>query len=307
MTNKIETLRALCFTAEDFKTIPSCGYEFSTKDIEFMVEFKKIYELGTDQLKKFLTKLENEGNELDTYSILYYVSTLSNGPFSEDVKSLTSNRKYFKPSPDSMGCLKNLTRCPQNISTTQGSAYPLGCSVDSYNKLPPIIQTVVSSAIRQTEEVFRNSVKGSMIYDNTLPLVDKQSEERYGYESMGGWEKRANGNYMVKDTSFYVFLERMSSQINGLVKTYLGDEDFRIYTDKKNYNPFTAESNESTATNLKITKTVKDRGKSRKVDVDIMGDVFESDEKRASELVITTPEGSSLTYRLNTNSGQLET
>ena len=71
MNNKVETLRAICYTASDIETITNLGDSFSELEIDFMVQFKMIYELGLDQLEIFINKLDEEGEDLDTYTIEY--------------------------------------------------------------------------------------------------------------------------------------------------------------------------------------------------------------------------------------------
>ena len=59
MRNKIEILRSILFTKEDLVNYKNIDDKFSKVEIEFMVEFKKIYELGLNQLEKFINKLES--------------------------------------------------------------------------------------------------------------------------------------------------------------------------------------------------------------------------------------------------------
>ena len=82
MRNRVEILRAIEFTKKDLEDITNLDelVQFSDKDKEFMEEFKKVYELGLNQLELFINKLDKEGSELDEYSIQYYVSQLLTGP-----------------------------------------------------------------------------------------------------------------------------------------------------------------------------------------------------------------------------------
>jgi hypothetical protein len=163
-----------------------------------MIEFKKIYELGTTQLKKFIDKLDEEGKELDTYSIMYYIQVLLNGPLGAYVREYSKDKKYFINSPDIMGMLGNKIVSHQNNTIFEDGNYVLGCAVDTYNKLPPFIQTTISNSIKQTEDVFRSSLRSSAVTDNTLPIVDKANQTRYEEEKLGKWVIKANGNNMVK-------------------------------------------------------------------------------------------------------------
>lgn len=306
MDNKIEILRAICFTNEDIDTIQNFDDlgDFSSKDIEFMVEFKKIYELGLEQLKKFIDKLDKEGSELDTYSIIYYIKTLFNGPLGSYAKKHSIDKKYFVNTPDIMGMLGNVTKSPLNNTVFTHDDYPLGCSVDIYNRLPGFIQTSIQTAVKVSEDLFRESLGSCVIVDNTLPLVDKRNQQRYNEEQLGKWVLRPNGNYMVKDSFFLISVKDVSQNIFDSVKSYLGDENFRIYKDKKQYTAFDSDKNTSTAgvTELKKEYTVGDD--TLVITLDLMGDEFDSEEKRQSSLTIASAEKDEK-FLLNTNEGQL--
>lgn len=304
MTNKIEILRAICFTKEDMNTIKNLGDSFSEIEIDFMVEFKKIYELGLGQLQKFIDKLDKEGKDLDTYSILYYVETLLNGPLGSYVKEFSKDNKYFTNTPDCMGMLGNKTKSPYNNTIFENVEYQLGCSVDSYNKLPGFMQLTVQDSVKITEDVFRSSLKSTSEHDNTLPIIDKNNQKRYEEEKDGKWVLRANGSYMVKDASFYHTVNDISEDVFNEVETLLGEENFRLYQDKKQYTPFDSEKNESTATNNKIEKEFVNGEDSEILNLDIMGDEFDSEEKRSSKLIIPS-DTKDKEYLLNSNEGQL--
>lgn len=306
MNNKVETLRAFCFTTEDLNNITNQPELFSAEEVDFMIEFKKTFELGTEQLKKFINKLDREGSVLDTYTIQYYVDNLKNGPLSKYVEEYSAGKKYFKLSPDSMGCMGNLTRCPQNSPSVGTSVYPLGCSVDTYNKLPPFIQENLVNSVKQVEDIFRGCLKSSVEIDNTLPVVDKYPFQRYSAEAGGsnGWESTPCGNYMVKDCTFFKTLEATSIPIGENVKTFLGDEDYRMYLDKKEYNPFAPDLNTSISENTKIIRNITNGDVSKIVEVDLMGDVFDSDAKREAEIIIPK-DGNEYVVKLNSNRGQL--
>jgi hypothetical protein len=283
-------------------------FEFSEKDIEFMVEFKKIYELGLDQLQKFIDKLDEEGEELDTYSILYYVSVLLNGPLGNYVREFSEGKKYFTNTPDTMGMLGNKTKSIQNDTIYPTIEYPLGASVDTFNKLPLFIQETLGTAVEQTEEIFRGSLKSTSVNDNTLPVIDKNPQQRYVDEKDGLWVKKSNGSYMVKDRYFYLAVDDKSRDIFEKVQEYLGEENFRIYRDKKDYNAFDSEKNQSESKNEKIekefTEIVNDEEKTLTITLDLMGDEFDSEDRRKSELKIPSDD-KDRKFKLNTNEGQL--
>lgn len=304
MRNKIEILRALCYDKEDLDTITNLADSFTDLEIEFMVEFKKIYELGLEQLKKFIDKLDEDGKDLDEYSIQYYIDVLFNGPLGVYAKDLSKDKKYFPNTPDSMGRNGNNTSSVMNITNYEADAYPLGTSVDNYNKIPRFGQDAMTLAVKQTEEVFRSGVRSSMIHDNTLPIIDKVPQQRYDNEPKGKWTIAPNGNYIVKDKYFKKVLEHISQSIFDEVKTYLGDETFRMWADKKAYLPFEASKNTSTATNNKIKKEFTENSETIVITLDLMGDPFDSEEKRKAELKIQS-DSKDKKYLINTNEGQL--
>jgi len=303
MNNRIETLRAICYTKEDLENITNLGDIFSEKDIEFLVEFKKIYELGLEQLKKFIDKLDKEGSELDTYSIRYYVDILLNGPLGVYVREFAKENRYFSNFSDSIGNIGNNNKSPSNVTVYQNMGYPLGCSVDTYNKLPDYIQQNLISSIKTTEDVFRSSLYSSSIVDNTLPIADKNNQLRYSEEDKGKWVERSNASYLVKDSSYSLTISKISSQVFDIVKEQLGDDVFKIYEDVKKYNPF-GETNESTSTNSKVKKKYKDGEKTREVEIDLMGNEFDSETNRSFKMKLDN-DSKDEEFLLNSNQGQL--
>ena len=132
-TKKVEILRALELTADQFekefdniRSLPFCvGGDIQGIDLQLMEEFKKVYSLGTEQLESFIGALNEAGEDLGQYSILYYISLLENGPYQEHVKAITEPGEggkkendplareggegvdIFKPGPDIMGVNAN--------------------------------------------------------------------------------------------------------------------------------------------------------------------------------------------------------
>ena len=102
MSNLVELLRAICFDKEDMSNTKLEGIEFSDKEIEFMVEFKKVREFGISALEKFIDKLNEEGYKLPEYSVMYYVDQLLNGCFSPQVAILAKGKRYFCKLSDSL-------------------------------------------------------------------------------------------------------------------------------------------------------------------------------------------------------------
>lgn len=307
MKNSVETLRAICFTAEDLKSIKNLADTFSEKEIEFMVEFKKIYELGIDQLERFINKLDEEGSELDTYTIMYYVEVLLNGPLGSYAKALSEGKKYFVAISDSMGMLGNVTRSSQNSPIYPDMDNPLGCSVDVFNKLPNFCQTTLLNSVKITENMFRKSLYSSTFIDNTLPIIDKKNKEKYNSEKTGEWQKKSSGTYLNRDIGFFKATEKASERIFEKVKKYLGDENYRLYRDMKDYSPFDSEKNQSVSNNSKVEKEFidpLDDTKKEKINLDLMGDEFDSEERRKKVLKISGTEKEE-EFKINTNEGQL--
>lgn len=303
MNNKIDILRAICFTEEDMENITNLGDSFTSKEIEFMVEFKKIYELGLTQLYKFIDMVDEEGGELDTSSILYYVSVLFNGPLGTYAKEYSKGKKFFSNTPDIMGMLGNRNRTSQNITIFSDGQYPTGSSTDLYNRLPSFMQQTVTSASKQTSDVFRPNLKSSSEIDNTLPISDKNPQLRYDEEGLGKFVLRSNGSYMVTDSYYYESVDDVSQEVFESVKDYLGDDVFRIYRDKKEYNSF-SDDNEKQGINNKIDKKFIDGDAERVITLDLMGDEFDSEESRESVIRIESVEGVD-EILLHTNEGQL--
>jgi uncharacterized protein YerC len=215
-----------------------------------------------------------------------------------------------------MGILGNITKSSLNNTVFTHDDYPLGCSVDVYNRLPGFIQDSIQDAAKVTEDLFRESFGSSTIVDNTLPLVDKHNQQRYKEEKLGSWVLRPNGNYMVKDSFFLISVKDVSEDVFGAVKNLLTDKDYcsgehksydenyRMYKDKKQYTAFDSDKNTSTAEVFEVKKEFTDGEDKLTITLDLMGDEFDSEEKRQSSLTISSPEKDEK-FLLNTNEGQL--
>lgn len=313
MKNDIEILRAVCYTQEEMNSLSIQGYTFKSLDIEMMIEFKKIYEFGIPQLHKFIDKLIENGSKMDTYSILYYVDVLTQGPLGRKVKEYAKNKKYFIKTPDSLGQDGNVTYSPSNTTIYNDNVYPLGTTVSIYNKIPKRSQNILALGIKVVEDVFRSSFNEVRFHDNTLPLVDKKNLQRASAEPDGTWVTTTHGSYIVKDRKYINSVKSISKDVFKIVKKYLkdldisgksDDEAYRMFSEKKQYNPFDPSKNESSSSNLKVNKTYKEGKKSRSVTTDLMGDEFETFEKRDYSLKISTNEKVK-EFKLNTNQGQL--
>lgn len=306
MRNRVEILRSIEFTKDDLENIINLDelFQFSEKEREFMEEFKKIYELGLNQLELFINKLDEEGSELDEYTIQYYVNQLLTGALGQYARKLGEGKKYFSKTPDIIGVNGNIETSISNTAIIEKTTSPAAVKVDVYNKLPLFLQNQISESASKAEEIFRNGMKSSIFMDNTLQIIDKNPQLRYDTEPSGDWQKKAHGSYCVGDVGFRNILKEVNPQIFEKVKEYLGEEDLRLYVDKKTYNPFDAEKNTSSSANYKFTRVLKEGDVEEEVDVDILGSINDSFERRESVLKIDNGD-KNVEYELNTNQGQL--
>jgi hypothetical protein len=306
MRNKIELLRAIYFDEDDYKNISEFNHSFTEKEREFMFEFKKIYELGLNQLEKFIKKLKDEGKELEPWDIIYYVTQLLNGILSSHAKALADELEcpYFEELPNNLGSLGNRNQTKSNATVSLGYQHQLGAMVDTFNNLPDFIQKTIGESVLDTEDLFRGSLFAATRNDNTLPLIDKKPQERYTKEPKGEWVLLANANYIIKDSFYYKVMENVRDKIFEKVKEFLGDEDYRIFEDNKSYKTFDSEDNNSKAEQFIIKKIVKEGDKEEILETDLFGSIFDSIEKRKFEMVVSKPE-SDKKYLTNTNIGQL--
>lgn len=302
MRNRVEILRAIEFTKDDLENIKNLDEfpEFTVKDREFMEEFKKVYELGLNQLEKFINKLDSEGSELDIYTIRYYVAQLLTGPLASYARELSKNKKYFKNIPDIMGRCGNVEITNSNVTIVPNSSAPYGQTIDTFNKIPKFLQDLSIEGSTISENVFRNGMIPTSCIDNTLPLADKKPQERIDTEDSGAWQSKAYGTYCVRDREFYNILKQINSDIFDKVKTYLEDENYRIFYDKKTYNPFNPDKNTSKSANFKLVVDINEE----LIETDLMGDIYDSFERRKSSLKLET-ETKNVEYKLSTNLGQL--
>jgi hypothetical protein len=324
MNNKVEKLRALCYSKEDIKNIPDIAGEFSDLEIEFIEQFKRVYEFGGDQVSIFMDMLNEGGYQLDVYTIMYYVDLLKNGPMRQYFYNYRGNKRYYHPLPDVMGTLTNENKSPSNVTVISGDALEVGCSVEIRKRLPPRMKYEMDKAIPLCEQMFRSSLRSSTVHDNTLPLIDKKPESRCNSEPSGKWPLRPNANYMVKDIDWYNIVVAAKPEVLLVVWLYLslfqqteelfkpdltppvgvgpGEENWRVWNELRNYNPF--EENESTSSDYIHTKTVEGDGQKINLDVDLFGEELESFKKRGTALKIIN-EDKDIEYKLYTNQGQM--
>jgi len=326
MRNRVEILRAICFNEDQMSSLTVDGFDFSQIEIEFMTEFKKIYENGETQLLKFLDLLEDHGSELDEYSIQYYVNQLTNGPLISILLPLLkkdddSFRNYFGNRPDIMGVVGNPELTKSNSPTLEGYRNPYGCPLIVLNKMPKFLQDMTVKSTDTVENVFKSSMRSSVIVDNTLPLVEKDNQGRYSEEPTGERVLKSHGNLLMKDSYYYQNMGTIREQIFEKVSDILGEENFRMYKDSRLYNPFDPERNNTlTSKHIVITPVVEvlydlDRNdfmtyngnvmealSGRFVENDLFGNAYDSDELRAIKQKIPNV-GDFKEFNLNSNFG----
>jgi hypothetical protein len=300
MRSNIDVLRGLCFSEEDLEQIQNLGDQFTKKEIEFMIEFKKIYELGLKQLEKFINKLDEEGKDLETWDIDYYVRHLLNGPLAAQTLELSKDKKYFITIPDILGIVGNNQSTRHNTTLYTDGFIPLDTPVDVYNKTPEFSQKHIINSNEQVEQMFRSSMRMAVINDNTLPIADKRPQDRYNEEKTGKWVTKSNGSFAVKDSFWRVKLEDVRQKVFDKVKEMIGEEHYRIFEDRKTYPPFDSEKNDSKATAYEIEKIVVEGDKEETFKLDVYGDVYDT---RDTILKVENPEKNK-EYLLNTVEGQ---
>ena len=304
MRNKVEILRSIQYTKDDVVNFPSLSAiaDYDELDFEFMEEFKKVYEMGLNQLESFIKKLDEEGEDLDVYSIQYYTKALLHGPLSNFAKELGKDKNYFLPTPDIMGVSGNKYRASANTTILPTTPLALGANVDIYNKLPAFMQKSVTAAVKECENVFQNSAFGTTFMDNTLPIVDKSPSDRYDKEPTGELNTLPHGNLGVKDSFFFEVMSEINQSIFEKVEEYLNSENFRLFKDNKEYAPFDSEDNTSTSENYKIERIITP---DNIVILDLLGTPMDSIERREAVLKIETDEAV-VEYDLHSNVGQLD-
>jgi hypothetical protein len=301
MRNKIEILRAVCFSKDDIKTYNNLPFEFKNIEIEFMEEFKKIYELGLNQLERFIIKLDKDGNQLEPQDIQYYVKQLLNGPYSTYAAELGRGKKYFIPTTDNIGILRNNETTGSSTSLYIDDKYPIEIPTDILNKTPLSIQNMIKVSTETVEVLFRSSLFTSIAYDNTLPIVDKKNQTRYTQEKSGAWLQQAHGNFNVKDAYYRTKMEPARAEITGIVRSDIGDERYRVYEDKKQFSPFNPYSNNGYSANFVVEKKITNGANTQVFKQDIYVNVIDD---RNTKIVVND-KSSNKEFLPNTVSGQL--
>lgn len=301
MRNKIDILRALCFDKEDLETITNIDGLFTDLEIEFMIEFKKVFELGEEYLKNFIDKLDSEGSELKIWDVEYYVEHLYNSPWGAKVAELAKDKKYFPAIPNILGTMGNTNVTRHNTSLHQDDTYPTDVSLDVYIKSPDFVRSLITKSQEITEKMFRTSLYQAIYFDNTLPLSDKNPKNRYSIEKSGAYTQQSNGSYCVRDVAYRIDLNSVRLKIFDKVKETIGEENFKMFANRKSYNPFEKDQNTAFSSIFEIEKNIKNGDLEQIIVQDIMGDPFD---KRDSVIKVDNPEKAE-EFVLNTVDGQL--
>tara|TARA_R110002020_G_scaffold471407_1_gene698488 strand:+ start:2387 stop:4129 length:1743 start_codon:yes stop_codon:yes gene_type:complete len=210
--NKVEILRALETTKDQFNSLiqedcegndrgPVSGYTFSEDDKDFMEEFKKVSQLGLNQLERFIGKLKTDNQKIDEYSILYYIRQLLNGPFGHFASVFANGEGVFSSAPDIMGSIAEQLTKPflgQNFprpssSTPVFTGVAMSVGADIYNKSPRFVQQALGDVTRAAGSVFNQNFVSSIVNANTLPYIDKQTRIRISQEPTAGFAFVSNG------------------------------------------------------------------------------------------------------------------
>lgn len=309
--NKVEKLRVVERTKaqvdELIGNLEDIGI-FTDIEKDFLEQFKKIYHIGLKQLKKFIDKLDKEGNQLDETTILYYKQQLINGPLLKYLSNYTTDtdgriKNYWKNNSDVIGVMGNTGK--SSTSTPVWVDTALDCATDTFNKLPKFVQEVLAEQTSKTSEVFNFNFASGVQQDNTLPYIDKVPFTRCVEEYFNGYNKTSHGNYMVKDIEFYKDILTIRENIFNYIKTVLDEKhDYRLYEYIKTVNPF-SDDNVSLSTNVIVERKYTSMSDKESVfATDMIGNQFESDARQAFELEIATNDKDKK-FKLYTVEGQL--
>jgi len=233
--NKVEILRALERTKEQFEVQyqKNCEGnnnrkypEYSDADKEFMEEFKKVYELGITQLQDFVNKLDRDGSEIDEYSLLYYITQLANGPYSQEFALFSQNKidqntnnSIFNKSPDCLGSITNSIQTNSSVPVFRSESLSTGVSL--FNKSPNFVQDLLGEASRNTAEVFNFNFESSVFNDNTLPYIDKAPRARANIEGAFSYGAAPLGFTEIANLAPQ-FLSQASTIVQTGIQTVIG-------------------------------------------------------------------------------------
>ena len=231
INNKVEILRSLERTKEQFEvqyqqncdgTRNGAYGEFSDTDKELMESFKKVYQLGITQLQDFVNQLDEKSDKIDEYSILYYITQLLNGPFSQHFKEFTANKgekSIYAPSNDRLGSVTNSIKSNSTVPVFNSNSLNAGLGI--FNKSTGFIQGILKDANRQTSNVFNFNFQSSVFDDNTLPFIDKAPRARSNAEGIINFGSASLGFGQISELG-PTFIDAATSVAGSAVQEIVG-------------------------------------------------------------------------------------
>jgi hypothetical protein len=299
INKKVERLRAVETTAQQVSALVvnlSALGDFNEADLELMESFKSIFHLGTNQLDKFVDLLDEKGKDVDDYTIYYYINQLRQSPLKFFVSQLVDSnggKKYWKLSPDIMGCLGNRNLSQVNIPLFTADIPDV--NVNSKTKLPEFMLTNINDS---------NSVCNNiqaLAFTGLLELDEGEASKRFDLEPQGTYNKTPHGSYSVSDVETKITNQELTDPIEQEVITYLGEDDYRLYLLKKGFNPYSNTLNNNKTTNIKVQRIISP---DIVIETDLIGNTFETDEARAFTINVITAD-KNIKASLHTVDGQL--
>lgn len=312
LNNKIEKLRAVEITTDQInELIPNISIlgDFSTSDKNLMENFKKIFHLGLRQLRKFIDLLNS--SNADPYTVLYFTKQLLNGPLADEVQPLVdSNKSLWKKTPDILGTNGNVNRSQTSIPIFDSTTIPANANNVTLNKLPEFMRSNIEGIALIANTTTSVSVIKTLVVDNTLPCVEKNSSERVsGDES--NLNSTAHGLYMVSDVSRFNVSEAAEQAIRSNVSGFNGSKDDALYLFKRDYNPYI--DNDSEVDRYEVQRKLEyqytnvnpDKPddeiiiKNVIIKTDMYGNTYDSDEAKAYKMRVEDPEEENVEVELN--------
>ena len=304
MINRVELIRPLIRIKEDLDRV-QIPEEWGVEDIDvdFIIEFKKVYEIGIEQLQSFIDKLNDEGEELNAYTIEYYKRCLLNGPFGTKVRELAEGTTYFKPMSESMGVMSRSVKTLTNTEPVGNSIQLEPMAWDNLTMAPYWLYDIVKNAQAQVEGIYKQSLYHKLGFDNTLPEIDKNSGERYNTID-GSYTKKAHGNYGVVDSYYFNIALEIAQDILDAIGEYFEDENtYNLWHALLVYNPLLSEYNDAVSPVSVDIKRHKDDENPLKYS--ILRYLKDSLDRRDAKITIESEEGDK-EYLIHTSDGALD-
>ena len=322
INKKVEILRALLRTKDQFDELIEKDVvdSFTDEDKEFMEEFKKIYQIGKTQLKKFIDKIDKEGKDISIESIEYYKSLLFAGPLAGDALAMARPpgkiKKFFKKNSDIFGTNGNLARSNTTVPLFKDAGVAFNHTLLDNNKTPEFINNLIGVATAATSSVVNTTSIHLCDIDNTLPFIDKKQKERKENEQEDGNDSEPHGCYGVADVEFFKVVDEISSDIFDKVEEFLEEEDWEVYKFLRLVNYYNSDYNKATSIRTPVERKLNYMSRSyteegieeieiKDVDVptDLIGNQYDSEVRREFEFKIVGEKDK--IFKINTVEGQL--